>query len=318
MNAEEIANRIASIRQDEVHGATELARQGVQLLLDMAADRSMPEDYFSDLFLDTTRDLAHARPSIASLVNAVGVVFTAWQEAGGACSAEASRTAAGVAARRWMERQEAMATVIADHTAEVVSGTVMTLSYSTTVVHALEECWAREVLKRVFVAESRPLYEGREAASALASRGIPTVLITDAEMGIFVAEADAAVVGADTIRPDGSLVNRTGTFLLALAARHRRMPFYTLAETHKIAPAAPRAMPFELEEKDPAEVLPDPIPRVAVRNVFFDLTPARYLTGYITEDGLLNRQDIAALSREAPGVIMGSRLRASPGPASPP
>ncbi len=304
MNVKEIANRIARIEQDEQMGATQLAREAVQLLAEMTVDPSLPNDSFADLFTDTSRQLARIRPSMASLLNGVGTVVAAWLEAGGAENVGAARAAANTAARRWVTKQDGDVSIIADHTAEVIRGVAITLSYSSTVLHALEACWSRGVLSGAIVAEARPLFEGRRMAAALASRGIPTTLITDAEIGLFTPEAGAAVVGADTIRPNGSLINKTGTLLLALASRRCRVPFYTLTETHKIAPAEKRGKETILEEKGAEEVLPEPISGVAVRNVYFDLTPAHYLTGYLTERGLLNRKDVVALSREAPGALL--------------
>ena len=304
MNAEEIADRIAAIREDKQRGASQLAQEAVRLLREMAMDPTTPDDRFSDLFLDASQRLARARPSMASLLNAVGSVMAAWEEAGAACNVARSRPAVALAAKRWAESQKAFADFLADHAAEVVSGCVITISYSSTVLRALETCWRRDVLKRVIVGESRPLYEGRRTAELLAGLGVPTTLITDAEIGFFASEANAAVVGADTIRPNGDLINKAGTLLLALATRYNGLPFYTVAETHKIAPAGRRRAPLSLEEKEPEEVLPEPIPRVTVRNVYFDLTPARLLTGYITEQGLLNQKDVAARAREAPGLIV--------------
>lgn len=307
MNAEEIAGRVAAIREDKEHGATELAREAVQLLAEMAADPSLPDASFPDLFQNTTRELARARPSMASLLNGVGTVVAAWLEGGGAGHVETARAALEESARRWATRQVEDLRFIADHTAETIAGpTLLTLSYSSTVLHAVLECWSRGIVRRAIVAESRPLYEGRRTAAALASHGIPVTLITDAEVGIFASEANAALVGADTIRPNGSLINKTGTLLLALAARRCRVPFYTLAETHKIAPSQPRGGPPPLEEKAAEEVLSERIPGVAVRNIYFDLTPARYLTGYLTEKGLLNRKEVVALARRAPGVFVAS------------
>ena len=297
MNVREIKNRIDGIRKDEERGAAQLALEAVHLLGEMAADPDIPDEQFGDLFIDASKELAQARPSMASLLNAVEFVRTAWEEAGAACNPIRSRPAVAEAARRWDARQKAFATFVADHASEIVSGTVITLSYSSTILNALEGCWQREVLKRVIVAESRPLYEGRRTADALVGKGIPTLLITDASMGYFASEADVALVGADTIRPNGDLVNKSGTLLLALAARHCRIPFYTVSETHKITPNGRRRAPFSLEEKDPKEVLPKPIPGVVARNLCFDLTPARLLSGYITENGLLSQKDITAISR---------------------
>ncbi len=306
MNVREIAERVDAIRENEELGATQLAREAIQLLAEMAADATLSGTLFPELFRDTTRQLAQARPSMASPLNAVGTVVAAWVEAGGEDNVGAARAAVDEAARRWMAKQETDGSVIADHTAEIVSGTVITLSYSSTVLQALEQCWSRGVLEEVIVAESRPLFEGRRMVAALASRAIPTTLITDAQIGIFASEAKAALVGADTLRPNGSLVNKTGTLLLAMAARRCRVPFYSLAETHKIAPNAGLWRTPALEEKDAREVLPEPLAGVTVRNVYFDLTPARYLSGYITERGLLNRQDVVTLAGRAAGVLLAS------------
>lgn len=304
MNANDVQARIALIREDREHGATQLAREAARLFSEMASDRAIPDDQFAELFPTAARDTARARPNMASLLNLVGICFGAWLEAGGASNAAAARSEVDVSALQWIAKQDAEGSFVADHAAEVLSGTIITLSYSSTVLRVLEECWARGVLKSVFVAESRPLNEGRRTAAVLASLNIPTTLITDAEMGIFAGESHAAIVGADTIRPNGSLLNKAGTLLLALAARRCRVPFYAVAETHKIAPATTKRQPIELEEMGEDEVLAKPIPSVTVRNVYFDLTPARYLTGYITERGLLNRKDVSELAREVPGALL--------------
>jgi len=307
MNIRIISERIEAIHQNQEMGATQLAREAVRLLGEIAEDPEIPISLFPELLAGASRDLARARPSMASIYNAVGSLVAAWLESGGESNVAAARAAVAEAARRWIARQEAAAGVIADHAAEVIGGTVITLSFSSTVLRTLEECWSRDLLEEVIVAESRPLCEGRRTAETLGSRGIPTTLITDAQMGLFAAEARAAVVGADTIRPNGSLTNKSGTLLLALAARRCRVPFYALAETHKIAPNVGPFRTPTLEEKDPRELLAEPLPGVTVRNIYFDLTPARYITGYITEAGVLNRQEVASLAQKAPGAILAAQ-----------
>jgi ribose 1,5-bisphosphate isomerase len=114
----------------------------------------------------------------------------------------------------------------------------------------------------------------------------------DTERGAALLAGEAvellAGIAADTIMAGGAVVNKAGTMLLALAARRCYVPLHTLANTQKIAPSPGRRhrMPFTIEEHDAEEVLPEPIKGVAVRNAYFDLTPGRYVTGYITEDGL--------------------------------
>lgn len=302
MNEREIRGRVAAIRDDRELGATQLAGEAVRLMDELASDRSIPDSRFTHLFPRVARELGQARASMPSLLNASDRVAAAWLEAGGAAGGSAAREAVRVAARRWEEQQELSVAFLADHAAEAISGTVITLSHSLTVMRALEECWNRRSIRKAIVAESRPCLEGRTTAAELAARGIPTSLITDAEIGLFTREASFALVGANAILPDGSLANRAGTLLLALAAHHSRVPFLVLAETHKIAQAGRRRAPIPMEEREPEEVLPDPIAGVQVRNLYLDHTPARYINGYITEQGLLDRRDVAAMARRAQGL----------------
>ena len=297
---------VAIIQEDRDKGAIQLATDAVRLLGDMAADGEVSDAQFADLFPHTARALGMSRPSMAPLLNGAGALLAVWLEADGESKPVEARLKVAELARRWVARQDEAAHLIADQAAKVISGSVITLSYSSTVIRALEACWDRNVLSGVIVGESRPLFEGRRTAAELASRGVPVVLITDAEMGIFVSSASFAVAGADTIMAGGAVANKAGTLLLALAARRCHVPFYTLADTQKIAPSPGRhrRMPFAIEEKDPEELLPEPIKGVAVRNAYFDLTPGRYVAGYVTEDGVLTRREVAERARHAPGGVL--------------
>ncbi len=102
-------------------------------------------------------------------------------------------------------------------------------------------------------------------------------------MGLFVREAEAAVVGADSVQPNGSFVNKVGTHLLALGARADKVPLYVLAETLKVAaPSQPQR--FTVEEGKRREITR--ARWLEVRNVYFEVTPARLVSSYVTEDGV--------------------------------
>ncbi len=118
-------------------------------------------------------------------------------------------------------------------------------------------------------------------------------------MGAYISRAALVLVGADSIRPDGAVVNKIGTYALALAARDVGIPFYAACETLKIAASS---FPLAFEEMDPAEILADAIPGVTMHNPYFDLTPARLVSGIVTERGRLSTGDIereAATAAEA-------------------
>ena len=132
--------------------------------------------------------------------------------------------------------------------------------------------------------EARPLNEGYLRASRLAEREIPAELITEAQMGLAVARADIALVGADTLLRDGSLVNKAGTYLLALAARDKGVPFCVCCESFKRSRV--QAGEAGLEEMDMAELSAPDLPGIRIRNVYFDITPARLISRWIDETGV--------------------------------
>lgn len=87
----------------------------------------------------------------------------------------------------------------------------------------------------VVVCESRPLCEGVTMAQRLAAAGLQVTLITDAQAGVFVEEADAVLLGADAVTPDG-VVNKVGSRLLALAAKAAGVPMIAVTDSLKVSP----------------------------------------------------------------------------------
>lgn len=270
---------VERIRTDREHGARQLAAEALHTLADMAAQAD-PE-----ALRTAARALARSRPSMAAVANAVAAAYAA--------AATAPQPAPAVeAVLRGLQRSPESMSRIARST--LPAGTIMTYSYSSTVLELLTALGP----PRVIVSEGRPLYEGHTTARALAERGIPVTLITEAQMGLFLGEARAVVVGADTVFPDGSFANKAGTRLLALAAREARVPFYVVAETLKVASTS-GARWYLPEEGDPREVLPEDGPPLETRNLYFEITPARLITAFITEEGLAAPREMRRYARRA-------------------
>jgi translation initiation factor 2B subunit (eIF-2B alpha/beta/delta family) len=160
--------------------------------------------------------------------------------------------------------------------------TIITHSLSSTVLAVFEKLKDRNT--RVIVTESRPLNEGNILARKLSEWGISTQLITDAQLGLFVAKADLALLGADSLLPDGSLVNKSGSYLLALAAHDCGVPLYVCCESFKRRKEGIGQL--ELEEMEARELGTPYLPGVRVRNIYFDITPARLIDRWIDETGV--------------------------------
>lgn len=283
MNLTQFNLWIEEIRDDRARGASELARRALELLTDAA--RTVPAADTMELrehLLALAAELGAARPSMTPISN----LLRRWRE-GVAIPAsldlsEARRLTAERAERLIAASRRAVADCAA-HAAKLLGPgrTVLTHSLSSTVVEACR--LLKDAGLRMIVTESRPLAEGRQLAERLSAWNIPTLYITDAQIGLFVARADAVLVGADSVLADGAVVNKAGTYLLALAARDQGVPFHVCCESFKWR--APDDPPPELEEMAPAELGVPAWPGVTVRNVYFDLTPARLVSAWIDETG---------------------------------
>lgn len=283
---------LREIRQDRTHGASELARQGaVVLALAAEASRALTRAAFVNEMRRAAVALAMARPSMAPLTNVAAQLLDEINELGHAGLADLKRETARLAQER-RQRSEEASQRIAQHSQGLIRGTVVTNSYSSTVIGALLH--NRALVDKVVVAEGRPGLEGRATAREVALAGIPVLLVTDAVAPFYLSKADTAVVGADTVTATGAVVNKAGTYALALAARDRKAPFYVLAETLKLSP---RKGPPPLEAGPPAEVWPEELPGVEAANLIFDVTPGRLVRAYVTEEGCLDRRGIAARAR---------------------
>ncbi|MCC6194232.1 MAG: S-methyl-5-thioribose-1-phosphate isomerase [Burkholderiales bacterium] len=169
----------------------------------------------------------------------------------------------------------------------------------------------------VWVSETRPRLQGSNlTAWELAQRGIPHTLIADGAAGLLMqrGDVDLVIVGADRVARNGDVCNKIGTYEKALAARDNDVPFYAAVPSPTIDWSLPAGDAIPIEARDEGEVL-----RVAGRddhgqtvqvaiappatkalNYAFDVTPARLVTGIVTERGVTraSKERLAAMFPE--------------------
>jgi translation initiation factor eIF-2B subunit delta len=203
----------------------------------------------------------------------------------------ALRTGVGRAAARWRERLETASGALRLHLRRALAGvsTIYTYSASSTVQGAIEDHFAAGAWFRVFVSESRPGNEGARLARALAARGVPVTLGTDAWLLGAIEEEGLLVVGADSLLPT-VWVNKIGTRALAARARDRGVAVACAADTSKFLPPA-LARSYE---RDPAEIASDPPPSLLVVNPYFEEIGWDALDLLITERGPTRPRDLRA------------------------
>jgi methylthioribose-1-phosphate isomerase len=145
----------------------------------------------------------------------------------------------------------------------------------------------------VLVPETRPYLQGsRLTAWELHEDGIPLTLITDNMVGHFLRTGGvgAVVVGADRVAANGDTANKIGTYGIAVLAKENSVPFYVAAPISTIDLSLSTGDQIPIEERSPAEVTHAAgvrtAPDVRAAHIAFDVTPYRYITAIITENGI--------------------------------
>jgi methylthioribose-1-phosphate isomerase len=160
---------------------------------------------------------------------------------------------------------------------------------------------------QVFSDETRPWLQGARLTTwELMKDAIPVTLITDNMAGFFMSrgEITCCVVGADRIAANGDTANKIGTFTVAVLAKEHGIPFYVAAPVSTLDLSLSDGSQIPIEERPITEVthirgLPIAPEGIKVRNPAFDVTPARYITAIITENGVARGnypKELAALA----------------------
>jgi methylthioribose-1-phosphate isomerase len=163
----------------------------------------------------------------------------------------------------------------------------------------------------VWVEETRPRNQGLLTSFELTHEGVPHRLVADNAGGHLMqrGEVDVCIVGTDRTTSQGDVVNKIGTYLKALAAHDTGVPFWVALPRSSYDAALADAAAVVIEERDESEVLevsgrstrgeietvrlaPD---GTRARNPAFDVTPARLITGFITERGLTTPSELEAV-----------------------
>ncbi len=155
----------------------------------------------------------------------------------------------------------------------------------------------------VWVDETRPRNQGAAlTAYELGSHGVPHTIVVDNAGGHLMqhGRVDLCIVGTDRVAANGDVANKIGTYLKALAAKDNNVPFYVALPHSTIDWTLSEGMSIPIEERSADEVLKMPgrlpdgsvvtveiaAPGSPAGNPAFDVTPARLITGFITERGV--------------------------------
>jgi len=306
----QLADDITTMR---IRGAAEIGRAAVDGLATYARSSTTGDpDAYMEGFGEAYRLLLNTRPTAVSLANALMYVrhrVIKLHKAGQ--GAEALRDMTIKASEDFNKSSLEAVKRISDFGAKRIRNgdLIMTHCNSSVAISILTEAKRQGKDFRVIANETRPRFQGRLTAKALAAAGIPVTLIVDSAARYFMPKVDKVVVGSDVVTSNGAVVNKIGTAQIALAAKEARVRVYVGAETYKFSPSTVLGELVEIEERSPEEVVPREelvgLSGVRIANPAFDVTPAELIDAIITERGIIPPQAAILVLMEEYGWSIG-------------
>ena len=289
----------ASIKRLAVRGAPAI---GVAAAYGLAVEaKRLPDARLSQGFEQAARMLAAARPTAVNLRWAIVRVMQSVSVR--AMSPEETRRAVLAEAQRIETEEVERSLAMARHGAKLLTKNADILTICNTgalaapgmgtALGVVFQAHLNGKSPRVYACETRPLLQGsRLTTLELLRAKIPVTLIADSAAASVIDKCALVLVGADRIAANGDTANKVGTKMLATLARVARKPFYVVAPSSTFDPATPSGGTIVVEQRDGEEVrrfagcraAPKGVP---VFNPAFDVTPARLITAFITDRGIL-------------------------------
>ncbi|KAJ2808359.1 translation initiation factor eIF-2B subunit alpha [Coemansia guatemalensis] len=178
--------------------------------------------------------------------------------------------------------------------------TILIHSYSRVIMGLLGRAVKQNKRFRVYITESRPDQSGLRAAAELQKMGIPCEVILDAAVGYIMEKVDMVLVGAEGVVESGGLINKIGTYQLAIIARAAKKPLYALAESYKFVRLYPlsqydlptyRSDLLSFKDRSTAEV--DWQAELPRNNPVLDYTPPEFITLMFTDLGVMTPSGVS-------------------------
>ncbi|MCD6086865.1 MAG: hypothetical protein J7K11_02755 [Candidatus Hydrothermae bacterium] len=271
----EYESLLRQIETDNVHGASYLIELGAKAALALLKEGDVSK------IPEFAERLMKAQPSMAPILN-FGAFLLAQYEDKREDGEEIEKAIIDYVADFRKARGKSL-----ENAENLIENgdTVVTHSFSSSVLEVLKLARERGKDFEVYCTESRPQKEGLELARELSEMGIKTYLTTD--MGIFSAietKASSLLFGVDAFLKSG-IVNKVGTAPMAEYAENRGIPVFFVGDSFKILPKEATNY-FRIRSGRRDEVLEKTLKELEVVNPYFDVTPYKTVRGIATENGV--------------------------------
>jgi len=299
MNLTPIKTVVEDIKSIKIQGATNIAKAGIDILAKEIKRQKFKDGKEFDTFLKQAIVLIKtARATEPMLFNGLKDCLFEYKQL--LKNKSDLKTIQEKLYKVWkayvqeIETEEALRPLIG---AKVIKKwfTIMTHCHSGSVIKILVEAHKQGKKIQVFNTETRPLYQGRKTSADLVKAGVPDTMITDDAAPFFVdnvyesdTDIDMVIIGSDAIRIGGEIYNKVGSFAIALAAWHSKIPVYVVGSLLKVD----MENTVKIEQRSGKELRPDAPKGLKIINYAFDMVPAKMITWIITEYGIIKPKDI--------------------------
>ncbi|MFX1384938.1 MAG: translation initiation factor eIF-2B, partial [Promethearchaeota archaeon] len=273
------------LRDDNTSGASEFIDKALKLIITQLDQINDPYKDIKEEIIYIFKNLINIRPSMSPLINIVGY-FINNLEAFNKISLQHKLFQFNIDREKRIESlNNNFYRFLKERKSQ--SWKIMLISYSSTILNLLLKY--KEFDFEIYIMESRPLLEGHQVAEILSSH-FQTHLIIDAAIGYFIDEIDVVLIGVDSILMDGSIINKIGTLPLALLAKNKNIDVYAVCDAFKYNLKSHYGYSVSITEKPINEIYNKEITNtlLEVHNYYFDITPPKYISGIISELGVLS------------------------------
>ncbi|KAL0106641.1 hypothetical protein PUN28_015295 [Cardiocondyla obscurior] len=163
--------------------------------------------------------------------------------------------------------------------------TILTHSKSRVVLQAMKEAVASNKIFEVYVTSTSPDNNGEKMCQSLTKLGISCTVILDSAVGYVMEQIDMVMVGAEGVAESGGVINKIGTYTMAICAKEVKKPFYVLTESFKFARIYPlNQVDLPNEFKYTSSTLSKNLKK---EHPLVDYTPPHYISLLFTDLGIL-------------------------------
>lgn len=298
-----IQKTIDDIKTFKIRSATTIAKAIFDVLDDYALTYDLNGKTPADLYTDyefVANSLATARDTEPMARNGVKYVMTSTRlKCNGSNDLELIRTTLAEKSKEYFELINHTKDRVTWYGAELLKDgdLIYTHCNSTTAENILKAVDSKNTNLRVIADETRPRMQGRITATNLHNAGLNVIFIPDTAASSVLTNSksypvDAVIIGADEITFDGDAINQIGSLNIALAAYTMSIPIYVVTPSLKLG-VETLYSEAKIEERADAEVWQNAPGGIEILNPVFEKVPKEYITGYITEFGLIKPDEFA-------------------------